>query len=211
MTKRILVTLGLLATGVIAGIGYSGRSDTTAPMEVGRDLAGTPPVGLPSGAALDPATVTATVTRCSDGDTCHIVTSTPTPTTVSPSKLWFNVRLAGIDAPEIPKKRGKYKSGQEFGIQAHRYLSDAVMGKQVVIRQTDLDQYNRPVVELFLGERNINLEMVSMGYAEAYRGKTKRLDSKAYLNAETAAKAEKVGIWGLKNYESPADFRKKFR
>jgi len=154
----------------------------------------------PEPEATEVSNIEATVAYCHDGDTCHLVTT--------PGKLWFNARLGGIDAPEVKKKRGKNKVGQEYGDQSRDFLQNEVMGKKVTIRQTDLDQYNRPVVEIFLEQRNINLELVRKGYAEAYRGKTKRLDTKAYIDAETIAKAEKLGIWSLKNYESPAAFRK---
>lgn len=145
-----------------------------------------------------PRVVVGTVYYCHDGDTCRVLAS---------DGLWFNVRLAGIDAPEVASKRGKKAAGQPMGEDARDYLNEKVKGKSVSLRQTDLDPFNRPVVEISLGDLNVNLEMIKSGHAEAYRGKTKRIDSASYLAAEEKAKAEKKGVWSLKSYQSPKAFR----
>jgi endonuclease YncB( thermonuclease family) len=75
------------------------------------------------------------------------------------------------------------------------------------VTQADLDPYNRPVVEIHLQQENVNLWMIQNGFAEAYRGKSKRLDRESYYRAEEQAKKEKKGIWSLKNYQSPSVFR----
>ena len=139
----------------------------------------------------------AQVFHCNDGDTCRVKVM---------DSLWFNVRLAGIDAPEVAKARGG-KPGQAMGNEAREYLNGMVKGKKIELRQVDLDPYNRPVVELFDKETNINLRLVEEGYAEVYRGKTKRFDKAPFLEAEEKAKKAKKGIWALSQYQSPKDFR----
>jgi endonuclease YncB( thermonuclease family) len=44
--------------------------------------------------------------------------------------------------------------------------------------------------------------------AERYRGKTKRIDKEKYDAAEAKAKSSKLGIWSMKNYVSPQDWRR---
>ncbi len=140
--------------------------------------------------------IEAYVHHCSDGDTCRVQIG---------DGVWLNVRLAGIDSPEVP--HGKKKPGQPFGEAARIFLNDQVAGKTVILRQNDLDPFNRPVVELVLGQVRVNLRMVQEGYAEAYRGKAKRLDRPPYLEAEAQAKAAAKGIWALKGYVSPSVYR----
>jgi endonuclease YncB( thermonuclease family) len=141
--------------------------------------------------------VEATVLYCNDGDTCRVKVA---------GGMWLNVRLAGIDAPEVSS--GKKKAGQPFGEESKNFLNNHAKGKTIQIRQTDLDQYNRPVVEILVEGLNINRKIVQSGYAEAYRGKTKRIDNEAYLGDETTAKKAGLGIWSQKEYVSPALFRK---
>ena len=141
--------------------------------------------------------VEASVLYCNDGDTCRVKVA---------GGMWLNVRLAGIDAPEVSS--GKKKAGQPFGDESRSFLNNMAKGKTIQIRQTDLDQYNRPVVEFLVDGLNLNRKIVQSGYAEAYRGKTKRIDTAAYLDDEAAAKKAGLGIWSQKNYVSPAVFRK---
>jgi endonuclease YncB( thermonuclease family) len=149
--------------------------------------------------------VEAHVYYCHDGDTCRVRVA---------NAMWVSVRLAGIDAPEVASRggRGKKKNdGQSMGQDAKDFLNKSVQGKNVLLRQVDLDPYNRPVVVLESDGKAINIRLIEEGLAEVYRGKTKRLDKAPYLDAEEKAKKEKKGIWSLANYESPAAFRKEMK
>jgi micrococcal nuclease len=64
---------------------------------------------------------------------------------------------------------------------------------------------------VWLGSRNINLEMVREGYAEAYRKYLKEPHQAEFLRAEEAARGERRGIWGISGNESPGDFRERMR
>lgn len=148
------------------------------------------------------STVEAHVYYCHDGDTCRVKVA---------NSLWVSVRLAGIDAPEVASRggRGKKKNdGQTMGQDAKEFLNKAVQGKTVNLRQVDLDPFNRPVVVMESEGKAINLRLIEEGFAEVYRGKTKRLDKAPYFAAEEKAKKDKKGIWSLATYESPAAFRK---
>ncbi len=138
------------------------------------------------------------VTHCNDGDTCRVLTRA--------GKLWFNVRLAGVDAPEVG---GRGRPSQELAEAARDWLNANLKGKSVLMRQVDLDQWNRPVAEFVENGRNINLALVEEGFAEAWRGKTKRINPELYFEAEKKAKGAGRGIWGIKNRISPGEWRKK--
>lgn len=141
------------------------------------------------------------ISYCHDGDTCQVKTD---------GGLWFSVRLAGIDAPEIGRfNRKKAAAGQPLGVDARDTLIKILDGsQQLTMDQIDLDPFNRPVVELFAGDTCVNLKMLELGMAERYRGNSKLTNPQNYDAAEQLAKAKRVGIWGLRNYESPSKWRK---
>lgn len=107
-------------------------------------------------------TVTATVTKISDGDTVQAIT---------PEGTKLKIRLYGIDAPETPK--GKIP-GEPFGNDSRNYLVSLVSQKSVRIEIRDIDRYRRMVAVLWLAERNVNQEMITAGMAEAYGEYLKR-------------------------------------
>ena len=88
------------------------------------------------------------------------------------SKVSDNESLYGIDASETPKTDQRTchvnKPGQFYGKESWKALEGKIMGKQVRLDIIDIDQYKRMVGTIWIGNRNINLEMVQEGYAEAY-------------------------------------------
>jgi len=147
-----------------------------------------------------------TATHVSDGDTFVLLTDDGT-------KL--KVRTAFYDALETPKinhKTGKVnKEGQFFGEEVANALREKIQGKRVTVDVIDVDRYHRLVGIVFLDSRNINLEMVREGWAEAYKEYLKYPYRESFLEAEKLAKKEKRGIWALPNYERPSVFRKRMR
>ena len=83
--------------------------------------------------------------------------------------IQLKVRLVGIDAPEL--KRGKNKPSQPFGQRAKKFLTRLVLNKQVFIKGYGSDRNNRTLAVVYVGRKNVNLEMIKAGLAEAYRGK----------------------------------------
>ncbi len=138
----------------------------------------------------------ATVEFCHDGDTCRLKFD---------NGMSMNVRLDGIDAPEVVSKYKKI--GQPYGNQSRDYLNDLVRGKRVDCVQRDLDRYNRPVVELIVGNVNVNLKLVELGLAEVYAGSRQHKAYASHVAAESAAKQKRIGIWQQRNYQSPSQFR----
>jgi len=120
----------------------------------------------------------------------------------------IKVRLVGIDAPEL--KRGKHKPGQPFSQRAKKFLVRLVLNKQVFIKGYGLDYHNRILAVVYVGRKNINLEMIKAGLAEAYRGKPAHgFNPSPYRTTEAQAKSQRRGMWSQGDkYISPKDWRK---
>jgi len=133
-------------------------------------------------------TVTGTVTKVSDGDTIQVTT---------PEKTKLRVRLYGIDAPETPKidqRTGRVnKPGQPYGKESWKALAGKIRGKQVRLDIIDIDQYKRMVGMIWIGNRNINLEMVQEGYGEASVEHLKEPYRVQFIRAEKEARSARRG------------------
>ncbi len=110
------------------------------------------------------------------------------------------IRLACIDAPEIAQG--------ESGAQATSMLEGLVASGPLEIRPQTVDRYGRTVAEIYAGGQNINLEMVRLGMAYAYRQYLSGCDEKAFLEAEAQAERYRQGVWRWGNKVKPWDFRK---
>jgi micrococcal nuclease len=67
------------------------------------------------------------------------------------------VRLAGIDAPETPKR--KKQTGQPFNQRSKKHLSSLVLNQVVEIKSYGFDGDGRMRGEVFWEDRNINIEV----------------------------------------------------
>ena len=110
------------------------------------------------------------------------------------------VRLWGIDAPE---------KGQAYADEARSRLKELCEGKAVRLEIKDTDQYGRKVAIVWIGKKNINLQMVKEGLAWHYAYFAP--DAKDLAAAEKAARKARKGLWQDKNPINPYDFRKKNR
>ena len=139
------------------------------------------------------------VSRVTDGDTV----------TVSDGRVEKTIRLVGIDAPEISHK--KREASQPYAQAATKYLAGLVLNETVEIKEYGLDRYGRTLGVVFVGGKNVNIEMIKAGYAEVYRGTpAPRFDSAPYWKAEEEAKTAKKGMWVQgEKYMSPRDRRRK--
>jgi micrococcal nuclease len=149
-------------------------------------------------------TVAGTVTKVSDGDTIHVTT---------PNQTRLTVRPYGIDAPETPKINRHTghvnKPGQPFGNEAWGALTAKILRKKVRVDIIDIDYYKRMVGIIWTDSRNINLEMIRAGYAEAFVEYLKDPYRARFIQAEKEARSMKRGIWSLSGYERPRHFRKR--
>ena len=107
------------------------------------------------------------------------------------------VRLWGIDAPE---------RGQAYAGEARNRLKELCEGKAVRLEMKDTDQYGRKVAIVWLGKKNINLQLVKEGLAWHYAYYAP--DAKDLADAEKAARKARKGLWQDKNPVNPYDFRK---
>jgi len=137
------------------------------------------------------------VIRVYDGDTI----------TVLDAGQKVRIRLVGIDAPE--RSRSKHKPGQPFSRRSGKYLAGLVLNKMVAVKSYGHGFYGRVLGVVFVDGKNVNLEMVRAGLAEAYRGRpAKGFDPLPYRRAEAKARELKIGMWSLgERYISPRTWR----
>ena len=107
------------------------------------------------------------------------------------------VRLWGIDAPE---------KGQAYADEARSRLKELCEGKAVRLEIKDTDQYGRKVAIVWIGKKNINLQLVKEGLAWHYAYFAP--DAKDLEAAEKAARKARKGLWKDKNPVNPYEFRK---
>jgi len=128
------------------------------------------------------------VTRVYDGDTLG----------VGGRGIELKVRLAAIDAPEISKN--KRNADQPYSRQAKRYLADLVLDKIIVVDRYGLDKDNHMLAVVYVGTKNINLEMVKAGFAKVSQANPpKGLDMEPYYQAEKESRQAGKGLWSRGN------------
>jgi endonuclease YncB( thermonuclease family) len=101
------------------------------------------------------------------------------------------VRLEGIDAPETGQTcNDRHGRPWDCGNAATKVLRDLIGHNEVQCRHAGLDKYGRMLGTCYVGQVDINAEMVHSGYAWAYVKY-----STAYVQQEAAARAAMFGIW----------------
>jgi endonuclease YncB( thermonuclease family) len=70
----------------------------------------------------------------------------------------------------------------------------------VSVEVTDIDRYDRLVGKIWLGDRDINRELVREGNARVYR---QYLEDRSLLKDEAYAKDSELGLWSLSNPVAP--------
>ena len=144
------------------------------------------PVGVRINTVTNTNSVSGRVVSVADGDTITII---------GDGNTQYKIRLNAIDAPE---------KSQAFGQKSKQQLSNYVFGKDVTVTWKSKDKYGRVLGTVFVGNTDINLQMVRDGYAHHY----KRFDrSPAYAAAETEARQNRRGLWSDPNPISPEDYR----
>jgi micrococcal nuclease len=128
-----------------------------------------------------------------DGDTIRVVAR---------SGQRLTIRLACIDAPEMAQGAP--------GEAARVALVQMVRVSRLEIKPQATDKYGRTVAEVFVGGKNVNLELVRGGFAFAYRRYLAQCDQAAYLGAEAWAQQYGQGVWRY-GTERPWDYRQRRR
>lgn len=106
------------------------------------------------------------------------------------------VRLAQIDTPE---------RGQPWARRARQALSEKVFRKDVRVEVVDVDRYGRTVGQVWLGDRDINREMVAEGHAWAFR---RYLTDRSLLEDEKRAREAERGLWSQSMPVPPWEWRR---
>lgn len=145
------------------------------------------PVVAENEKAVSKYDVSCKIVGVSDGDTATCLTD---------DKKQIKIRFDQIDAPE---------TGQDFGSASKKALSDMIFGKTVELDTKEQDKYGRTVAEVFVGDKNINKEMVALGMAWAYREYVK---DNEYIDLETKARRDSLGLWSQPDAIYPSDFRR---
>lgn len=121
-----------------------------------------------------------TVASIYDGDTITLDTGA-------------KVRLLQIDTPEL-------SSGECYGQEAKQALIKLVGKSQITLEgdtaSADRDRYGRYLRYIFVGKKNLNLELVKIGAAAPYfyQGEKGKYSNKI-LKAAERAKSKKLGLW----------------
>lgn len=136
---------------------------------------------------LESQDINAKVLRVIDGDTIEFLNQQ--------EDKAYKLRLFGIDAPE---------SKQSYGKESKEYLENLIAKQDIRIQIKSKDKYQRLVGIIFLGEKDINKELVRAGFAHSYDDFSLR-----YLSSENYAKKNKLGLWQQENVILPKDFRKR--
>lgn len=136
------------------------------------------------------------VQKVVDGDTIHLLDDS--------GKL-YKVRLLGIDAPEMD---------QSFGIESREMLKYLIENKRVIIDSQKKDRYKRVLGKIFLDDMDVNLTMISKGFAwhyKRYRKDQSRKDVPIYSEAEQRAKDNAIGLWSDAAFIPPWKWRQNKR
>lgn len=122
------------------------------------------------------------------------------------------IRLAGIDAPESLHWG---KPAQPLSEEALLWLRKFVDGRNVTINPHLIDQYKRVVASAsvwkWTGKKDISAEMIKLGLAIVYESKIgAEFGGKEqwYRDLERKAKRLRKGVWGLKRFQTPGQYKK---
>jgi len=143
----------------------------------------------PPSATAKGAELVCTVKSVYDGDTL----------TASCPAGEVKVRVFGIDAPEM--KQEPWGANSRDALRSLLPRRDSVQ-----LRVQDRDRYGRTVAQVFVGERDVGLEMVRQGRAVMYEQYN---DSPAYRQAQAEARQARRGIWEKPGgQQDPATWRR---
>lgn len=120
-----------------------------------------------------------------------------------------DIRLFGIDAPERAQLCTEADGKRLLcGGRAAEALSE-ILGRnpRITCRLRDVDRYGRLVSTCTSGGVDISAELVRRGWAVDFT----RYSGGAYEGAEEAGRDVKLGLWAMRDFEMPWDWRAKRR
>ncbi len=108
-----------------------------------------------------------------------------------------NVRLKGIDAPELGQTCGSPSGEWACGRQARQALARLIAGRSVTCHSWRQDRYDRDLSDCEAGAINLNQRMVEIGMAVSFGD---------FEGEEADARSENRGIW-RGPFERPRQWR----
>jgi endonuclease YncB( thermonuclease family) len=121
------------------------------------------------------------VVEITDGDTLKLLVG----------GTQHKIRLAEIDTPE---------KGQRWGSAATQALAEKVLYQDVIVDVQGSGGYGRLAGRIWLGQRDINRELVQEGHAWAYRD---YLTDPTFVNDENLARQRSIGLWSMPDPTAP--------
>ena len=112
------------------------------------------------------------------------------------------VRLYGIDAPELGQRCKRRSESWDCGAAARNALARLVTGQTVMCWSVDVDDYGRTLARCIANGVDVNQRIVAQGHALAFRKY-----ASDYVAAEDQAKAAKLGLWSG-DFQKPEEFRR---
>lgn len=111
--------------------------------------------------------------------------------------------------------------------EAKEWLQKTIEGKRVTVVPHRIDQFGRVVATVFfrkwlLFRHNLSVEIVKQGYATIYTsggaeygGFLEELEKQEKIAKfeffSNLLRKKKIGIWGLRNFKSPMEYKKELR
>ena len=121
-----------------------------------------------------PPITTGYVTKVYDGDTLTLATKLP----FEDSPLYkFQVRLNGIDTPELRTKNPEEKARAQ---QCKTALSGMCLNRFVTLQNVSLEKYGRVLADIYCDEVHLNQYMIDQGFAVKYEGGHKQSFEEAF-------------------------------
>lgn len=113
----------------------------------------------------------------------------------------FDIRLYGIDAPELDQTC--MRNGKEYacGVEARNFLHRFVRNSTVQCEGREIDHYDRVIAECSVNGKDLAAEIVRAGWAVSYLSY-----GSPYLGEEAEAENKKRGIWAG-DFQEPKEFR----
>ena len=107
--------------------------------------------------------------------------------TVQAGATVVRIRLAGIDCPE---------QGQAWGADARRFTSALVLDRNVTVKGSGTDRFDRLLARVLVEGTDLNLAIVKAGLAWQY---DERRADRAIADAERDARLASRGLWSKRN------------
>jgi micrococcal nuclease len=112
------------------------------------------------------------IVRVYDGDTVTIATRIGVDGIEIPKLFRFNVRLLGIDTPEM---RTKNQTEKALALKSRDALNKYIIHKMVTLTSVSYDKYGRILADIIMEDgTNVSDWMLENGYAVKYDGGTKQ-------------------------------------